>query len=118
MYHESDHVLNFAYNILVGGMRLEHIELRRNHEAYLNGLGAQRIPDPTTAGDFTRRFSPVEILNLMEAIKTTWQRARQMQPAELLAQAVIEVDGSVAGTLGECKEGMDLSYKGIGATIR
>jgi len=28
-YHESDHVLNIAYNILCGGERLEHIELRR-----------------------------------------------------------------------------------------
>ena len=46
-YHESDHVLNIAYNILCGGSRLEHIEHRRNDEAYLDALGAQRIPDPT-----------------------------------------------------------------------
>jgi hypothetical protein len=28
-YHESDHVLNIAYNVLCGGERLEDIELRR-----------------------------------------------------------------------------------------
>jgi hypothetical protein len=112
-YHESDHVLNFTYNIMFGGVRLEDIELRRNDEGYLNALGAQRIPDPTTAGDFTRRFSALEILNLMEAINTTWQRVWQMQSAELLADAVIEVDGSIVGTLGECKGGMDISYNGI-----
>ena len=50
-YHESDHVLKIAYNILAGGMRLEDIELNRNNEGYLNAVGAQRIPDPTTAGD-------------------------------------------------------------------
>ena len=55
-YHESDHVLNLAYNALLEGVRLEDIELRRNDEAFLDGLGAQRIPDPTTSGDFTRRF--------------------------------------------------------------
>jgi hypothetical protein len=55
-YHESDHVLNIAYNILAGGVRLEDIEQRRQDENFLNGLDAQRIPDPTTAGDFTRRF--------------------------------------------------------------
>ena len=55
-YHESDHVLNIAYNILTGGTCLEHLELRRNDEVYLDALGAQRIPDPTTAGDFGRRF--------------------------------------------------------------
>src|SRR5436305_1586503 len=55
-YHESDHVLNIALNLLAGGKRLEHLELRRNDEVYLDALGAERIADPTTAGDFRRRF--------------------------------------------------------------
>ena len=55
-YSESDHVLNIAYNLLAGGTCLEHLELRRQDEAYLDALGAKRIPDPTTAGDFCRRF--------------------------------------------------------------
>lgn len=55
-YHESDHVMNIAYNMLSGGTCLEDIELRRQDEVYLDALGAQRIPDPTTAGDFCRRF--------------------------------------------------------------
>jgi hypothetical protein len=45
-YHESDHVLNLTYNALLDGVRLEDIELRRNDEGFLDGLGAQRIPDP------------------------------------------------------------------------
>ena len=112
-YHESDHVLNLAYNILAGGVRLEDIELRRNDENYLDGLGAQRIPDPTTAGDFTRRFAPEDTLALMEAINAARQRVWQLQPEGFLDEAVIDVDGSLAGTLGQCKEGMDISYKGI-----
>jgi hypothetical protein len=40
-YSESDHVLNIAYNLSAGGTRLEHLELRRNDEVYLNALGAQ-----------------------------------------------------------------------------
>ena len=67
-YTEADHVLNIVYNILAGGTCLEHIELRRNDEAYINLLGAERIPDPTTAGDFCRRFSPDDIDRLMDAI--------------------------------------------------
>jgi hypothetical protein len=55
-YCEADHVLNIAYNLLVGGTRLEHIEMRRQDEAFLDALGAARIPDPTTAGDFCRRL--------------------------------------------------------------
>lgn len=112
-YHESDHVLNLAYNIMAGGVRLEDIEQRRNDENYLNGLGAQRIPDPTTAGDFTRRFAQEDTLALMEAINASRQRVWNLQPEGFLDEAVIDVDGSVAGTLGECKEGMDISYKGI-----
>ena len=50
-YHESDHVLNIAFNIPAGGRGLEHLELRRNDAVYLDALGAVRIPDPTTEGD-------------------------------------------------------------------
>jgi len=52
-YHESDHVLNIAYNAPSGGTCLEDIELRRQDEVYLDALDAQRIPDPTTAGDLS-----------------------------------------------------------------
>ena len=69
-YSESDHVLNIAYNALLGGRRLEDIELRRQDEGFLDALGATRLPDPTTAGDFTRRFDEDSITALMEAIKT------------------------------------------------
>ena len=55
-YHESDHVLNLAYNALCDGTCLQDLELRRNDEVFLDALGARRIPDPTTAGDFCRRF--------------------------------------------------------------
>jgi len=112
-YHESDHVLNLAYNILAGGVRLEDIELRRQDESFLNGLGAQRIPDPTTAGDFTRRFSTEDITTLQECINRTRQRVWQKQPEGFLAEAFIDVDGTIAGTYGECKGGMAMSYKGI-----
>jgi hypothetical protein len=112
-YHESDHVLNVAYNIIAGGMRLQDIELHRQDESFLNGLGAQRIPGSTTAGDFTRRFEPKDILDMMEAINEARQRVWKQQPKGFLSRAVIDVDGTLAGTLGECKEGMDISYKGI-----
>jgi hypothetical protein len=112
-YHESDHVLNLAYNILAGGQRLEDIELRRNDEVFLNGLGAERIPDPTTAGDFTRRFSPESILTLQECINRSRLAVWKVQPEGFLKEAFVDVDGTIAKTYGECKEGMDISYKGI-----
>ncbi len=111
-YHESDHVLNIAYNILCGGTCLEDVEIRRNDEVYLDALGAQRIPDPTTAGDFCRRFSVEDIEKLMAVINEARLRVWSEQPKEFFEEAVIEADGTLAPTTGECKEGMDISYKG------
>ena len=112
-YHESDHVLNLTYNLLAGGQRLEDIELRRQDEVFLNSLGAERIPDPTTAGDFTRRFSEADIAALQGCINRARLAVWKVQPAGFLEEAFVDVDGTIAGTYGECKQGMDLSYKGI-----
>lgn len=111
-YFESDHVLNMTYNLLVGGRCLEDIELLRNNETYLQVLGAQRIPDPTTAGDFLRRFEDGDVETLMDVINDRRLLVWQQQPADFFAHAIIEGDGTLAETLGECKAGMDLSYKG------
>ncbi len=111
-YHESDHVLNIAYNILCGGTCLEHIELRRNDEVFADALGAQRIPDPTTAGDFCRRFEVEDIEALMGAINEVRVGIWQQQPEAFFDLAVIDGDGSIAETTGQCKEGMDISYQG------
>lgn len=112
-YHESDHVLNVAYNVLCDGRCLEDIELRRNDEVYLDALGAERIPDPTTAGDFCRRFqSEAHIQQLQEAIHEARQNVWREQPAEFFEEAVIDMDGSLVETTGECKQGMDISYNG------
>src|SRR6516162_11318543 len=109
-YHESDHVLNIAFNILAGGHKLEHLELRRNDEVYLNALGAQRIPDPTTAGDFCRRFGLGDVLELMDAINEARLRAWARQPAAFFDRATIDVDGTLVGTDADCKQGVDLAY--------
>jgi hypothetical protein len=112
-YHESDHVLNIAYNLLCHGDCLEDLERLRNDEVYLDALGAQRIPDPTTAGDFCRRFSFEDLLTLMEIINGVRRRVWQKQPVAFFSQARIDGDGTIAETTGECKEGMDISYKNL-----
>jgi hypothetical protein len=112
-YHESDHVLNIAFNILAGGKRIEHLELRRNDEVYLNALGAKRIPDPTTAGDFCRRFTETDVMNLMDAINETRLRVWSEQPREFFEQAILDVDGTIVATDAECKQGVDIAYNGI-----
>jgi Transposase DDE domain group 1 len=111
-YHESDHILNLTYNILVGGTTLSDLELLRNDEIYLGALGVQRIPDPTTAGDFLRRFEVGDITTVMTVINDKRVLVWKQQPPAFFEHAIIDVDGTLAGTSGECKAGMDLSYKG------
>jgi hypothetical protein len=112
-YFESDHVLNMAYNLLAGGEVLDDLELLRNNENYLNALDAQRIPDPTTEGDFLRRFTEGDVKLLLEILNDRRLLVWQQQPQAFFDTAIIEVDGSLVGTTGECKQGMDLSYKGV-----
>jgi hypothetical protein len=112
-YHESDHVLNLVYNIMCGNTRLEDLELLRQNESYMDMLGAQRIPDPTTAGDFLRRFTETDIVALLDAVNGIRRRMWLLLPREERKRAVIDGDGTDAPTGGEKKAGIGLSYKSI-----
>jgi len=111
-YHDSDHVLNIAYNLLAGGGCLEHLELLRSNVAYLDALGARRIPDPTTAGDFCRRFDDAAIFRLQSIFNHTRLKVWRQQPKPFFDEAILDADGTMVETSGECKQGMDINYKG------
>jgi hypothetical protein len=111
-YHESDHVLNFAYNALCEGTCLQDIELRRNDEVFLDALGAQRIPDPTTAGDFCRRFQTADIHTLQDIFHDARLKVWAEQPPDFFRRATIDMDGVLVETDGRCKQGMDIAYDG------
>jgi hypothetical protein len=111
-YDEADHVLNIALNLLAGGSCLEHLEDRRCDEAYLNALGAERIPDPTTAGDFCRRFSALNILQLQGGFNRIREKVWRQQPDAFFDCAIIEADGTQVPTSGEKKQGIGINYQG------
>ena len=117
--HESDHTLNIADNALTDGRCLEDLELKRNDEADLDALGTKRPKskspgaDPTTAGDFCRRFHSVQdVESLQRAIDEARCNVWAKQPDEFFEQATIDMDGHIVETSGECQQGMDISYDG------
>jgi hypothetical protein len=111
-YHESDHVLTFAYNALCDGTCLQDLELRRHDQVFLDALGARRIPDPTTAGDFCRRFTEQSVRLLQDIVNEVRLGVWAEQPDAFFTQAVLDMDGTLVETTGQCKQGMDIAYNG------
>ena len=111
-YRESDHVLALVINALAGGTRLEHLELLRNDPALLDAVGADSIPDPTTAGDFCRRFDKPAIASLLLAIDEARLNVWKEQDDAFFDEAQIDADGILVNTRGKCKVGMDINYQG------
>ena len=46
----------------------------------------------------------------MEAVNECRVRVWRQQPASFFEQAIVEADGTVVPTNGECKEGVDFNY--------
>jgi hypothetical protein len=111
-YYDSDHVLNFAYNALCDGTCIQDMELRRNDEVFLDALGARRSPDPTTAGDFCRRFTAANVETLQEVFDDVRIKVWAKQPAAFFEQATLDMDGILVATTGQCKRGMDIAHDG------
>lgn len=111
-YHESDHVLALAYLPLCGGTCLQDLELLRQDEVLLDALGARRLPGPTTAGDFCRRFSQDSIQTLLDVLHDTRLKVWSGQPPAFFEQAILDMDGFLIETTGQCKRGMDIAYDG------
>jgi hypothetical protein len=113
-YHESDHVLTLAYSVLCGGTRLEDVDRLRNDVPLMNGLGARLLADPTTTGDFLRRFTEADLLTLMEVINSVRPQLWRGRGADLLGEVTyLDVDGTIVPTTGQLKQGMNISYKGL-----
>lgn len=112
-YHESDHILNIAHNIMAGGKNLEDIDQKRRKDpAYMDGLGAERIPASTTERDFLRRFESSDVVQLMDTVNTKRQEIWRLQSKKFKKRAVLNIDSTMCPTTGECKEDIGMSREG------
>ena len=122
-YHESDHVLSQALMLYAGGTCLEDMSMLQQDKAILKMLGAERTPDPTTSGDFLRRFGePGKLESLRGAVdelqdrvwskprRWNWRKRKRSKNKRHLA--VLYLDGKTKPLLGVTKEGADFDYKG------
>ena len=118
-YHESDHVLALAYTLYADGTCLEDQAALQGSEAVRRLVGACRIPDPTTAGDFLRRFRVAQDVERLAGVTDEVQEAvwsklprhvrRRRKKQEL---ALVDLDGHIKPLYGVQKEGADFSYDG------
>lgn len=112
-YHESDHVLIHVYNLFVGGSAIEDIADLQQSEPVRRMLGASRIPDPSTAGDFLRRFDRKSLAALDGAIDEAQERVwKRRYGSRKCALGIVDLDSHVRHVYGNQKEGADFTYKG------
>ena len=111
-YFESDHILTHVYNLYVGGHCIEDICHIQHSDAIKRLVGACRIPDPTTAGDFLRRFGPYHLNRFQSAIDEAREKVWRQLPRPRKREATVDMDSTVKQVYGECKQGADFSYNG------
>ncbi len=110
-YPESEHILALAANAFVGGDFLEDLEALREDVAIQRAIGRKDLPDPTTAGDFCRRFTLGHLLQLNRAFGKIEQRVYEQRPD--VTHWTVDVDAKVHEVYGENKQGAAKSYNGI-----
>lgn len=111
-YHESDHFLTHTYNLFAGGTCIEDIASLQASEAFQGLVGACRVPDPTTAGDFLRRFHPAALAQLQTVFDDTHEKVWRALPRTRRRVATVDLDSTIKEVYGECKQGADFSYTG------
>jgi hypothetical protein len=117
-YSEADHVLTHTFNLYLGGSTIEDIATLQQSPAIRCLLGMPRVPDPTTAGDFLRRFDQPSLTSLDLALDQAMERAWQLLPRKVRRQrktqtAKVDLDSHFKEVYGQQKEGADLNRKGV-----
>ena len=116
-YHEADHILAIAANLFVGGTCLEDQANLQQSEAARRMLGAVRVPDPTTAGDFLRRFDTWETQGSLDALRRAHDEIQRdvgravKKRRGKMPLATVDLDGHFKVLCGVKKEGADFNYR-------
>jgi hypothetical protein len=102
-YPESEHILALAANAFIGGDFVDDLEALRQDPVIQRAIGRKDIPDPTTAGDFCRRFTLGHILQFNRALEEIQRRVYRLRPKR--KAWTIDIDAKSHEVFGEKKEG-------------
>ena len=106
-YSEADHVISIGMIPCLGGKTLQDFDEIRENDSLKKALGVEKLSDPTTMGDFCRRFTKESLNVLMNAINEVRTGVWRTQSKKFLSVARVDVDGTFVPTQGEKKEGID-----------
>ena len=94
------------------GLCTADISNLQHSEAIKGLLGAFRIPDRSTAGDFLRRFQPEHLQAVQRVIDRAREKVGSQLPRSRRRVATIDLDSTIKPVYGEFKQGAEFSYNG------
>ena len=108
-----------AYTLYADGTCLEDQGALQGSEAVRRLVGACRIPDPTTAGEFLRRFRTAQDVEQLSGVidrvqEAVWSKlpGKTRRHRKKHEHALVDLDGHIKPLYGVQKEGADFSYNG------
>jgi hypothetical protein len=110
-YREGQAIGALVYNMIVGGTCLSDLEVLRGEGGTQEGLGAETILAPTTAGELLRKFAIGDVHALPRALLRLQQRVR---PQQTRTTCTIALDSSSYEQASVGKEGSTKAYNGEG----
>ena len=109
-YFESDFILTLAHTLYFGGNSIQDTEYLQNSPAFQTLVGAERVPDPTTTGDFLRRFDSASLACFVLAIDELRFRVWDRLPKRHFEVGTVDLDPTIKPVYGASKEKADFTY--------
>ncbi len=110
-YAESDHLFHLLSSMVAGSSCIEDVGRLKEDKVYKKLTGVDKVTDPTTMGDFLRRFGRSDLNDLKEAIWQMRERAWDKAGRKLPRHIAVDLDSRVSEVYGNCKQGADFSWK-------
>lgn len=111
-YGESDHLYHLLSALFAGAGCVEDLGQFKDNTAYKKSLEVESVTDPTTMGDFLRRFTRRDINNLKTAMWGMRREAWGKIPKKKRRRASLDLDSKICPVYGNKKEGADFTYQG------